>query len=66
MWQQYFCCTSALHLMKSNNGIHITELLLPNQNKAEGKCTMFVFVWLFDSKRPINSLSVIEGRVFLG
>ena len=25
----------------------------------------FVFVW-FDSLRPINNLSVIKGRVFLG
>ena len=29
MWQHYFCCTSALHLMQSNNVIHITELICP-------------------------------------
>ena len=29
MWQQFFCCTKALHFMQSYNGIRTTELLSP-------------------------------------
>ena len=31
-----------------------------------GKPTMFVLFVCFDSLRPINNLSVMQGRVFLG
>ena len=34
--------------------------------EANQKFTMQTFVSLIDSLRPINNLSVIKGRVFLG
>ena len=37
------------------------------QNKTSRLLVFFcLFVWLFDSLRPINDLTVIKGRVFLG
>ena len=65
MWQQYFCCTSALHLMKSNNGIHITELFCPIKIRlrVNVQC-LFLFVCLI--LNVPSSLLVIKGRVFLG
>ena len=35
-------------------------------NRIGEPCQRIVFVYLFDSLRPINNLSVKQGRVFLG
>ena len=29
-------------------------------------CIVFCYCYIFDSLRPINNLSVIKGRVFMG
>ena len=55
-------------LISSTNGrtdrkAYFNSLLLTS---AEKKSTSIVFVSLFDSLRPINNLSVLKGRVFLG
>ena len=54
-------------LMSSTNGrtdrqAYFNSLLLTSAEKS----TSIVFVSLFDSLRPINNLSVLKGRVFLG
>ena len=68
MWQQYFCCTSALHLMQSNNGIHITELICPIKIRlrVNVQCSVYNYVRksciLFDRGRlHLKNFSLIPS-----
>ena len=72
--QQPFLClyfmsytlTTACHLLCISNLIQLIYFVQKILSANNASCIYFcLFVW-FDSLRPINNLSVIKGRVFLG